>query len=30
MAEHMRGSAADERAVRLRFSKLGLSARCEA
>ncbi|MGZ5426716.1 MAG: sigma-54-dependent transcriptional regulator, partial [Thermoanaerobaculia bacterium] len=30
MAERMTGSAADERAVRLRFNKLGLSARREA
>src|SRR5262249_32986308 len=29
MAERMTGSAADERAVRLRFNKLGLSARQE-
>jgi hypothetical protein len=30
MAERMTGSPADERAVRLRFNKLGLSARREA
>jgi len=30
MAERMTGSAANERAVRLRFNKLGLSARREA